>query len=619
MTFANPLALFFLAFIPLIILLHSRKTRWKRLEVPSLQLWDRAPGSSSSAHRISTPLWSAILILQILAVAALALALAQPVVKSRAPAGRGDTILILDVTASMQTREEKGSRYDEAKGKALEVLDSLRKSSQMMIIEAGRTPRLVLPFAADRATIQQAIQDSAATDEAGSLEDSILLATSLRGARLGSGIVVVTDGAFDSMGDLDLSDADATLIPVGTQRRNVGITSFQFRRTFMGKEDFELFASVQNFTPSQVLCSLMVSVGSKPVIRTRLSLAPGQSLPLSFPWGGPTDGRATAEIDADDDFPTDNRAYAFFTPARRLSVLLVGPGNYFLESALGVLPNIAVNKTSAEEYSSNNPSAARYDLVVIDGGEPPVLGSGNFVLLNAIPPNLPIRVTGIVGNPRSIRWDASHPLMASLNLKNLLIRDALRLDTQPEVITLVRSEETPLILAYEQEGSRMLVLGFDLRSSDFPLRPAFPVFLANALSWFSPAWLSVQSEQIQVGAPAVLPLIRGTQQLSIERPDGVRESFPVSGSVFTFFGTSRAGFYRVENGSSVTEFAATLTDPSESRIEPRFVMPRHGDSASTSLEVPPIAYLGIPLWRVFIFIALLILLCELLVWTVQKQ
>ena len=48
---------------------------------------------------------------------------------------------------------------------------------------------------------------------------------------------------------------------------------------------------------------------------------------------------------------------------------------------------------------------------------------------------------------------------------------------------LAASFGAPLIVARERPGLRVAVVAFDPRRSDLPLRPAFPLLIANALAW----------------------------------------------------------------------------------------------------------------------------------------
>jgi hypothetical protein len=163
------------------------------------------------------------------------------------------------------------------------------------------------------------------------------------------------------------------------------------------------------------------------------------------------------------------------------------------------------------------------------------------------------------------------------------------------------------------------MLGFEIRTSDLPLRPAFPLFLANALAWFSPDWLSAAAEQVPVGAPLLIPVSKGVETISVVRPDGLRETFPAEDSTLTYSGATQAGFYRVEQGVVESEFAATLADPAESRINPRFVPSRDPDQPGTTSGQPATTALKSELWPLFVLAAAAVLLCECVAWAAHRR
>src|SRR4030095_12517468 len=48
---------------------------------------------------------------------------------------------------------------------------------------------------------------------------------------------------------------------------------------------------------------------------------------------------------------------------------------------------------------------------------------------------------------------------------------------------IVRAGATPIVIARQAQGRRMVTLNADLRDPDFPLTTAFPVLVANAIEW----------------------------------------------------------------------------------------------------------------------------------------
>ena len=108
MTFLQPAFLWLLAAIPLVIALHFLRNRRRHQLVSALFLWQVATDQANIRRRFS--LWW-LLLLQILAIAALSFALAQPVLTGQ---GVADRVLIIDASASMAANDPEGSRISRA-------------------------------------------------------------------------------------------------------------------------------------------------------------------------------------------------------------------------------------------------------------------------------------------------------------------------------------------------------------------------------------------------------------------------------------------------------------------------------------------------------------------------
>jgi Ca-activated chloride channel homolog len=587
MSFASPLWLLLLGLLPLIVILHSIAVRWRSTPVSSLLFWNEVLRDKRTSMRIKRLLTNLALLLELLVVAAFSFALAGPQLPRRGIGGSGDTILVLDATASMNTREGGRIRFDLARGKALEVLAGQRRGARMALVEARRAPRLLVPFTADREALRRAIAAARVTDEPGDIADSMLFALSLRSERRGDQIVLVTDGAFDTLRGLDATVPWLHLIRVGTARRNVGITGLSFRRTLGGEEAYEMFLAVKNYGPGSATVPVTVTTSASTaepahqprapaasphlVVSQTLRLAEGEEKSLSIPWTGATTGRVEARILTGDDFSQDDRAFAVFAPARQVSVLIVGTKDYFLEKALGALPGVTIRTVPQVSAFSGPASAPPSDVVIFDGVEPPDLDKGNYIFFAAVPPNLPVKATGLLRLPAVTGWSRTDALMDSVSLSGLTIAQALRLEPGPGFTPIAMSHDSPLLLSWDQAGLKALVVAFSPASSDFPLRPGFPILLANALSWFFPSWLAIHADQVQAGSPQALPSPdRGP--ITVVLPDGTRQSVTPVDDAAQFFDTSEVGFYRVESDRGSVEFAASLTSASESDIRPRFTV-----------------------------------------------
>ena len=79
-----------------------------------------------------------------------------------------------------------------------------------------------------------------------------------------------------------------------------------------------------------------------------------------------------------------------------------------------------------------------------------------------------------------------HPLVRQLDLGDVNIAAARRLTLAAGDVAVAGSFGLPLLIARERPGLRIAATSFDPRRSDLPMRPAFPLLIANALAWAGP-------------------------------------------------------------------------------------------------------------------------------------
>src|SRR5262249_99345 len=146
------------------------------------------------------------LLLQLLLVCVFTAALANPVLTTTVAENK-DIVLVLDVSASMQTRTPQGTRFTQAQHRPLALLQPLQtlpKGRQMALITAGRQPQVVLFFTADKGVLREAIVSQQPTDAPGNMRDAVLLALSFTQGSGTHEVVIIGDGAYGPLFDLDL-------------------------------------------------------------------------------------------------------------------------------------------------------------------------------------------------------------------------------------------------------------------------------------------------------------------------------------------------------------------------------------------------------------------------------
>lgn len=597
--------LFLLGAFPLILLLHSLRPRGIKVSTTALFLWERVLKERPVGKRIG---WlfrqNLLLLLQLLIALLLIAALADPSLLHFGTRA-GDTVAVIDLSASMKARGRSGSRMDGARREFLSVVDALPSGEKMMVIGAGPIPRILSPLTADKKRLRELGRSLEATDAPGQVKEAILFAHSFLKRGGYDRVVVFSDGAFDGAEDLPWHTPQLRLVWVEGRNENVGITGFEFRRVPSRVDQYEIMVQVKNFTAHPIETSLALTMGEKPWAQSELSIPANESRVVIYPYQGTLPRRATVRLGIEDDFPLDNVAFLTLSEAAPLRVLYVGPGNPYLEYLFRSLPTVQVTRMERWPEEPLARQAAQFDVIIADRIPVPALSEGNFILINTVPRGFPLEVKVKLDHPRVLTSLTKHPLTDGIRLEDLYIKEALQLSPTGDGITLARAREGPLLFALEKGKLRALVLGFDLLVSDLPFRVAFPILFSNAFGWFRPERNEFPAAQVQAGSPYAIALAPTDEQVEVKKPSGRAETLKGVFNPLSYPETLEVGFYTFKSNTRESEFAVNLFSESESQISPRVgpqVSTLSESGAGESVQAP------FSLWP-FLITMVFILLC----------
>src|SRR5260221_8564401 len=130
MTFLSPAAFAFAAAIPVVIVFYLLKRKRVIKLVSSTLLWQKFLAETQANAPFQRLRHNWLLVLQLLLIALIVLALARPYFAAQVKGGRL-RVAILDASASMQSIDEKPSRFENARAEALKLVDSLRDDDQI--------------------------------------------------------------------------------------------------------------------------------------------------------------------------------------------------------------------------------------------------------------------------------------------------------------------------------------------------------------------------------------------------------------------------------------------------------------------------------------------------------
>ncbi len=623
MTLLAPLGLLALLALPIIILLHLRRERLRRVVIPSLLLWQQIPQITGKRRKWLLP-FSLLLLLHLVVAALLGLALAQPQWLGGLFATSPTRLaIIIDTTTSMQAQEQIGTnRMDLARAEARELINALGPSDRAVLVSLGPAPSLLASgTAGDRAQLLLALDRVQPSGTGANLADALTLARAALDGQGGSGpprIVVISDLQPPVLAALPADQVE--WVQVGQSVPNVAVVALTAQPR-AGTGGFDVYARIANYAEQPTTVSVLL-FGDEQAIDNR---------PLQLPANGESELTWTvgaditvlrAEVDLRDALTTDNLAYLSLTGTRPTQILLVSDTPARLQRALAVLPNVQVTVVDVGAYTSS-PLARTADLTIFQNAMPPVLPSGGVLIINPPP-------TGSATVPFTV-FDYTEPTSAQLNLlprvpagvvdkldavslESVEFGRLAQLDVPPWLEPrLVRGTE-PIILRGYTGTSEVAVWTFDLERSTLPSKIAFPVLIALTVRDLLPA---APPTAVPLGHALEMRATPRTTTVELIAPDGRQQLLTAAPTVLSepLFTPGIYTLRELAENQVVFEgqLAVNAGSPLESNLAPRpmpvvetpYLATVQGTGAASDAATEPQ-----PFWFIFVGIALAVLLFE---------
>jgi Ca-activated chloride channel homolog len=566
--------------------LYILKLRRRTVPVPFSKLWEKILRDKEATSLFSRLKRLLSLFVQLALLALLALALGDPRAAATLIKGR-NLVVIVDASASMQATDvaPATNRLEAAKDEVKKVIRGLGGSDRMLVAQMDAAITPLGPMSGDTSELERALDGVKATDARADFPRALRFATdTLRGLE-NAEVVVISDGklgeAVDSAGKVKLGDdVKLTYLPIGKGKRNVGITQFSVRRYPLDKSRYEVMLEVTNTSPEQEDVELSLLGDDTLVDLTKLRLKPGERLPRFYPnLSGASrtlEAKISPLVGSVDELPADDHAFALLPERRRAKVLVVTPGNTYLEAALLLDEYLDVQLASPLDYATKiAPSGVKFDAIVFDGATPAEAPRAHAIYIDPRGPGAPVKVEGELKTPGFDKIDRKHPIVRWTALDDVNISRGRKLVAQPgdKVVGASDNGASPILVTGQRGGFKFVAMGFDVRDSDLPLRVAWPLLLLNSINFFTDEDAQYISS-FRTGDVWRVPVVTQTGQAKMKAPGGGEVVVPVHEGRAVYLG-ERAGFYELagtqgpEEGAPATStaFAANLLDAEESAIE----------------------------------------------------
>ncbi len=585
--------------------LHHRRPQ--RRKVSTLRFWASVQALSQPRRRKVREPWA--LLAQVLFILLLLLALANP--RWGITTEGRNVVILFDTSIWSQARPAGETPWiDRERAEALRVIDSLPAADHVLLLRAEADAPPILPFTTDHAALRRAISgvpsSSVPTDVPRALEmGRAALAGSRRGLLVYVGPGLLSD---EQAHNLDAFRASLqTPVENGPQPQFLmrlvgnnasiddrGITRLSLRRDAAQPNRWHLLTQLKNYSAAKSVVVLKLSIDGQTLGQHAVALDADElgNTENDFVWD--KGGTLEAEIGPPDALDADNRAVVHLPAFRSIHVALFAAGGKspFATNLLSVLSSNPY--VDSEIVFPGMPLNGPPDVAIYQGTslpENPAYNSIYFLTGPGPADSHPVRVT---------QWNPQHPVTRWVRTHDISVRNPATLTVSPGDTVLASTDDMPpkpLILAREENGHRLLIVGFDPHNSNFPMESAFPLLMAGSLEWMTHS----VDEAADAVATGELDLPGPVNR--IVAPSGKDVPFARNGASVHLL-AQETGVYRVIAPGGV-ETSVAINTP---------LLPAQRVSATPAemagVEGEPRQAVGSDLWRWAVLLAMIVLWLE---------
>lgn len=593
-----------LALVPL-ILIYLIKPKPKKKEIPALMFLLKERTKSHIKSFFQTLLRDWLLILQIIVLIAIAVALAKPFINVTQSVLIDETVLIIDDSASSQTKTAGTTRFNIGIETAKELL-----ASKNTVILASGMPQAISEHKSASET-RRVLSELKPKDTSTNLYDAILMSANYIS---GKGRVVVVSDFIETETGLNYKTAarmvetqgievvfkDTSGRSAGAEKsKNIGMIDLEIN-------DDETSVTIKSFNEEDASVKINVDGTDHD-----LEVPAGSVQNFVFDTLPGVTKITLIAADKDDDFLADNTIYVSMPEKEMIDVLLItnDKGKY-LHTALSVIDDI--NLQMAVPPKVPEITSAMFDVIIIKNIDHALIlpgtikdikksvGAGAGLIITVQPDLFQIDYDDLL----PVKYESSLKEADVFAPETLLTQDVNfgHLDKHFNVslldggVVAYTLDETPIIVLKSLGLGNIMYYGiFDEDGSNFKYDMYYPIFWKRAIDLLSgrddPSRINFKTGQI----------LSFDETTKIQAPTKtVKENLLVM---------DEAGVYAIEEGQTSKTLVANLLNERESDINGEFVVERE-----LELEKERVSELAkLDLTNHFLIAIMLLIFLELLI------
>lgn len=364
--FLEPIWLYALLLLIPFILLYLIRPKPKHKKIPSLMFLFKDLGRDRKTNFFRRLIRDLLFLLQLLILLFLLLSVAKPYINVAKESLFKNTVLVLDISASMKTDYNGKTRFDEAVKLAKKNLGTINT-----LVLAKKTPEVVL-VDEDAGKVKDYINKLEPTDTPTNLYDAISTAGGY--ARSDSRIMVISD-FIDTETDTGLDTAKKTLEAQGIKVdfirvfevvNNVGIVDLDI-------DEKKTSAVIKNYNKEVVDVNLKINS-----LEETISIPPDSKELFTFSTPAGTSKLELEVLGVRDGFKADNTVFISAPGDSERKVLLItnnlNPEKIFLFNAFDVMKNTLIDVAAPPKI----PNLDTYDVFIFKDINPNLILPGTF-------------------------------------------------------------------------------------------------------------------------------------------------------------------------------------------------------------------------------------------------
>jgi len=489
----------FLALVPF-ILLYLLRPKIVTQTIPSLMFLYKEHRKSKHFSFFQKLMANVVFFLQLLAILLIATALMDPVIRSKDTSTVHNTFVIVDSSASMQTKTDGGqTRYD----KAISIAnDKMQGNVNLMFASNVITVPVRDGWASEG---KEKLRQSSAGDGVANVEGAMQRADQLLDKK-NAKVIVISDfinvmGSYDdplkAKRILSSKGDEVEFIDLGSKASNIGIVD-------MIPADDKTEVYVKNFNDEKATVQITVNQGGKELFKEARNVFPKSTEIFKFDT---PKGESIILLSPEDDFLLDNKAYLSTPLEKKAKVLLLTsiPDNQenYLRSALKASPFVDLQilhpPFTIENVKSIKPEIIithqlnRKELVVGDfEGISKLVHDGTKLVITSQPDLKDIDFSGML--PVNING-TGQMTPVSVVMQNQFTKDMdfgtldmyLKATAKNGTTTILEASDshTPLLVFSDYGSGIVAYHGIIDNQSEFKSTPSYPIHWNNMVNFLA--------------------------------------------------------------------------------------------------------------------------------------